>query len=45
MNAITNPLDQNIELGKVTWLRDYDEALVESKTTNKPILLFFLPIL
>lgn len=44
MNTITNPLDQNIELGKVTWLRDYDEALAESKTTNKPVLLFFQEI-
>ena len=44
MNLITNPLDQNIELGKVTWLRDYDEALAESKTTNKPVLLFFQEI-
>lgn len=44
MNIITNPLNQNIELGKVTWLRDYDEALAESKTTNKPVLLFFQEI-
>lgn len=44
MNTITNPLNQNIELGKVTWLRDYDEALAESKTTNKPVLLFFQEI-
>lgn len=41
MKTITNSVNQNIELGKVTWLRDYDQALAESKNTNKPILLFF----
>ena len=45
MNAIkTNPDNQNIELGKVSWHRDYDEALLLSKNTNKPILLFFQEI-
>lgn len=41
MKTITNPVNQNIELGKVTWYRDYDQAITKSKTTNKPILLFF----
>ena len=30
-----------IELGKVPWLRDYDEALAQSRKTGKPILLLF----
>ncbi len=36
--------NQNIELGNVTWLRDYDEALKKSTTTGKPVLLFFQEI-
>ena len=37
----TSPQTQPIELGKVAWLRDYEQALLESKKGNKPILLFF----
>lgn len=45
MNLIkTNPDNQNIELGKVSWHRNYDEALLLSKNTNKPLLLFFQEI-
>lgn len=44
METITNPTNQNIELGKVTWLRDYHEALNKSKVTQKPVLLFFQKI-
>ena len=33
--------DQPIELGKVNWLRDYDEGKALSKTTKKPIFLLF----
>lgn len=44
MKVITNPKNQNVELGKVTWLRDYNEALEESALKNKPVLLFFQEI-
>lgn len=44
MNSITNPLDQHIELGKVAWIRDYDEALAKSEATKKPVLMFFQEI-
>jgi len=29
------------ELGQVTWLRDYDEALARAKVEDKPILILF----
>ena len=29
------------ELGKVSWLRDYDMAVARSKKVNKPIFLLF----
>ncbi len=41
---ITNPANQNIELGKVRWYRNYQDALQKSKETGKPILLFFQEI-
>ncbi|KAA2217401.1 VPGUxxT family thioredoxin-like (seleno)protein, type 2 [Maribacter flavus] len=44
MLVLTNPKDQNIELGKVTWLRDYKDALDQSGLTQKPVLLFFQEI-
>lgn len=44
MDTKTNSRNQNIELGKVSWLRDYNEALNQSELTNKPILLFFQEI-
>lgn len=37
----TTPLDQQEELGLVSWYRDYDEAIIASKTKNKPILILF----
>jgi len=37
----TNPLDQDEELGTVSWYRDYDTAIVLSKKENKPILILF----
>jgi hypothetical protein len=40
----TNPKSQNIELGKVTWFRDYNYALHLSSKLSKPILLFFQEI-
>jgi hypothetical protein len=30
-----------IELGKVPWLRDYDEALALARKTKRPILILF----
>ncbi|RRJ90814.1 VPGUxxT family thioredoxin-like (seleno)protein, type 2 [Flavobacterium macacae] len=44
MQTRTDPRNQNIELGKVTWLRDHDEALRLSELTGKPVLLFFQEI-
>lgn len=44
METRTNSRNQNIELGKVSWLRDYNEALEQSELTKKPILLFFQEI-
>jgi copper chaperone CopZ len=33
--------DNPIELGKVEWLRNYDQAIAQSKATDKPIFLLF----
>jgi hypothetical protein len=44
METRTNSRNQNIELGKVSWLRDYEEALGQSELTNKSVLLFFQEI-
>lgn len=40
----TNPHSQYIELGKVSWLRDYKAALGQSRLSNKPVILFFQEI-
>lgn len=37
LSAATTP----VELGKVPWLRDYDEALKLAKAKNKPLLVLF----
>jgi len=37
----TNPDNQDAELGKVSWYRDYDEAISASKKQNKPVLILF----
>ncbi|WP_299677883.1 VPGUxxT family thioredoxin-like (seleno)protein, type 2 [uncultured Dokdonia sp.] len=37
----TNPLQQDQELGKVSWYRDYDVATSLSKKENKPVLILF----
>lgn len=37
----TNPNNQSEELGKVTWYRDYDEALNKAKAENKEVLILF----
>ncbi len=37
----TNALQQDIELGKVSWYRDYDTAVSLSKRENKPVLILF----
>ena len=39
--AIAQPSSHPIELGKVQWLRDYDEAVQQSATTGKPVFLLF----
>lgn len=41
METRTNSRNQNIELGRVSWLRDYDDALGQSELTGKPVILFF----
>lgn len=30
-----------VELGRVPWLRNYDEALTLARNTKKPLLLLF----
>ena len=30
-----------VELGRVAWQRDHDEAFLMSQKTEKPVLLFF----
>lgn len=37
----TNPGNQDEELGKVSWYRDYDTALKVAKTENKAVLILF----
>lgn len=37
----TNSLNQDEELGKVSWYRDYDDAVAISKKEGKPILILF----
>lgn len=37
----TNPKNQDEELGKVAWLRDYDTALAMAKKQQKPVLILF----
>ncbi len=37
----TNPNNQSEELGKVTWLRDYDKALELAEKENKDVLILF----
>ena len=36
-----NEIPQPEELGAVKWLRNYDQAIVAAKKTNKPILILF----
>lgn len=37
----TDPYNQNEELGKVRWLRDYDTAIALAKKENKDVLILF----
>lgn len=37
----TNPKAQDKELGKISWYRNYDDALLASAKANKPILILF----
>ena len=39
--AAQQDIENPKELGKVTWLRDYNRAVAQSKKVRKPILLFF----
>lgn len=40
----TNPSSQNEELGKVSWYRDYDEAIAAAKKQGKSVLILFQEI-
>ncbi len=35
------PTSNPVELGKINWLRNYDEAVAMSEKTNKPIFILF----
>ena len=37
----TNPKNQDEELGKVSWYRNYDAAIAASTKENKPVLILF----
>lgn len=37
----TNALNQDEELGKVSWYRDFDVAVQQARKQNKPILILF----
>lgn len=37
----TNSKNQDEELGKISWYRDYDAAITASKKENKPVLILF----
>jgi len=37
----TNPLKQPVELGKVSWYRNYDEAVTAGKRDKKDIVILF----
>lgn len=37
----TDATNQPTELGKVSWLRNYDQALAASKESGKPVLILF----
>jgi len=40
----TNATHQDIELGKVSWYRDYDQAIALSAKEGKPVLILFQEI-
>lgn len=40
----TDASNQDVELGKVSWYRDYDAATALSKKENKPVLILFQEI-
>jgi hypothetical protein len=44
MQLLSNIDNQHVELGKVTWMRDYKDALGQCELTGKPILLLFQEI-
>lgn len=39
--GITQPVDNPVELGKVHWIRNYDEALQKAQELGKPIFVLF----
>jgi len=39
--SFSSNIDQPIELGKVSWMRNFDEGILKSKKENKPIFLLF----
>ncbi|MEM8910078.1 MAG: thioredoxin family (seleno)protein, partial [Bacteroidota bacterium] len=39
--ANTANIPNPVELGQVNWLRDYDQAVAQSRQTQKPILILF----
>lgn len=39
--SFTVPKDNPVELGKVNWLRNYDEALTKSKEKGLPVFILF----
>ncbi len=41
LTAMTNRVEQPVELGQVKWRRDFDAGLAEAKRTGKPALLLF----
>ena len=41
-SSATSPANPKVEPGKVNWHDDYDTALMASRVTGKPVLLFQL---
>ena len=37
----TDPKNQDEELGKIAWLRDFETAIAQSKKEGKPVLILF----
>ncbi len=37
----TNPAEQSVELGQVSWYRNYDQAMSKARKENKSVLILF----